>query len=296
MPLNLLNGISETQTKRTSSSDLLLDEAMGSLLIVVPAIFALAFSFYLYKKINQIKLYRQTRGQDDDDLLMRRMESVGDELENGASANGNNDQYRKLRQIYRDIQEGAKAFLAAEYRMCVYFLIAFGSFISVFVSRTDDGWDFKVGSLTAFAFLVGGVTSMVSGYIGMMIAVFSNARCTMQAAKDNTQEAWKESFNCAFRGGAVMGFALSGLGLLVMYFMMICYSGAFNIANGEAIKLFECIAGFGLGGSSIAMFGRVGGGIYTVRFVQFFIFIIYVITKFFSFYAESCRCRGRFSR
>ena len=93
-----------------------------------------------------------------------------------------------------------------------------------------------------------------------------------------------------------MGFALSGLGVLVMYFMMICYSGAFNIANGEAIKLFECIAGFGLGGSSIAMFGRVGGGIYTVRFVQFFIFIIYVITKFFSFYAESCRCRGRFSR
>jgi hypothetical protein len=143
MPLNLLNGISETQTQRTSASDLLLDEAMGSLLIVVPAIFALAFSFYLYKKINQIKLYRQTRGQDDDDLLMRRMESVGDELENGASANGNNDQYRKLRQIYRDIQEGAKAFLAAEYRMCVYFLIAFGSFISVFVSRTDYGWDFN---------------------------------------------------------------------------------------------------------------------------------------------------------
>ena len=48
-----------------------------------------------------------------------------------------------------------------------------------------------------------------------------------------------------------------------MYFIMICYTGAFSIQGGEAVKLFECIAGFGLGGSSIAMFGRVGGGIYT---------------------------------
>lgn len=243
-----------------NSSSLVLEEIMGSLLVITPAIFGIIFAFFMYKKINRIQLYRATRGQDDDDLLMRRMESVGDELESGANGG---DQYRKLRQIYRDIQEGAKAFLAAEYRMCVYFLAAMGVFISIFVSRTDDGWDFKVGSLTAFAFVVGGVTSMVSGYIGMMIAVFSNARCTMSAAKDNNSEAWKESFNCAFRGGAVMGFALSGLGLLVMYFIMICYSGAFSIQGGEAVKLFECIAGFGLGGSSIAMFGRVGGGIYT---------------------------------
>ena len=232
---------------------------MGSLLVITPAVFGLIFAFFMYKKINRIQLYRATRGQDDDDLLMRRMESV-DELESGSNGG---DQYRKLRQIYRDIQEGAKAFLAAEYRMCVYFLAAMGVFISIFVSRTDDGWDFKVGSLTAFAFVVGGVTSMVSGYIGMMIAVFSNARCTMNAAKESNSEAWKESFNCAFRGGAVMGFALSGLGLLVMYFIMICYTGAFSIQGGEAVKLFECIAGFGLGGSSIAMFGRVGGGIYT---------------------------------
>ena len=74
--------------------------------------------------------------------------------------------------------------------------------------------------------------------------------------------AWRESFNAAFRGGAVMGFALSGLGLLVMYFLMCMYVSAFDVAT-EALKLFECIAGFGLGGSAIAMFGRVGGGIYT---------------------------------
>ena len=74
--------------------------------------------------------------------------------------------------------------------------------------------------------------------------------------------AWKESFNSAFRGGAVMGFALSGLGLLVMYFLMCLYVTAFDVAT-ESVKLFECVAGFGLGGSAIAMFGRVGGGIYT---------------------------------
>jgi hypothetical protein len=118
-----------------NSSSLVLEEIMGSLLIITPAIFGLIFAFFMYKKINRIQLYRATRGQDDDDLLMRRMESVGDELESGANGG---DQYRKLRQIYRDIQEGAKAFLAAEYRMCVYFLAAMGVFISIFVSRTDE--------------------------------------------------------------------------------------------------------------------------------------------------------------
>ena len=90
-----------------NSSSLVLEEIMGSLLIITPAIFGLIFAFFMYKKINRIQLYRATRGQDDDDLLMRRMESVGDELESGANGG---DQYRKLRQIYRDIQEGAKAF------------------------------------------------------------------------------------------------------------------------------------------------------------------------------------------
>ncbi|ACO62214.1 predicted protein, partial [Micromonas commoda] len=77
------------------------------------------------------------------------------------------DSYQKLRQIYRDIQAGAKAFLAAEYRMCLAFLAVFGVAMIFFI-----------GTLTAFSFFVGGITSMVSGYIGMMIAVFTNARCT----------------------------------------------------------------------------------------------------------------------
>ena len=201
----------------------------------------------------KISLFRQTR--EDDEALLRRMERAD---ESGGEA----DSYQKLRQIYRDIQNGAKAFLAAEYRMCLMFLSVFGFGMIFFVARVESGWDFKIGVLTAFSFVVGGITSMVAGYIGMMIAVFTNARCTMSATLTPDALGWKESFNSAFRGGAVMGFALSGSGLLVMYFLMCVYLSAFDVGS-EAVKLFECIAGFGLGGSAIAMFGRVGGGIYT---------------------------------
>jgi len=231
----------------------LLADLMGSLLIVAPAAFGIVFAYWLYKKLCKISLFRQSR--EDDEALLRRMEMAD-------AGEAEADSYQKLRQIYRDIQAGAKAFLAAEYRMCLAFLAVFGVAMIFFVAKVESGWDFKIGTLTAFSFFVGGITSMISGYIGMMIAVFTNARCTMCATQTPDSLAWKESFNSAFRGGAVMGFALAGLGILVMYFLMCMYVSAFDVAV-EAVKLFECIAGFGLGGSAIAMFGRVGGGIYT---------------------------------
>ena len=231
----------------------LLADLMGSLLIVAPAVFGIVFAYWLYKKLCKISLFRQSR--EDDEALLRRMEMAD-------AGEADADSYQKLRQIYRDIQAGAKAFLAAEYRMCLAFLVVFGVGMIFFVAKVESGWDFKIGTLTAFSFFVGGITSMVSGYIGMMIAVFTNARCTMCATQTPDSLAWRDSFNAAFRGGAVMGFALSGLGLLVMYFLMCMYVSAFDVAV-EAVKLMECIAGFGLGGSAIALFGRVGGGIYT---------------------------------
>ena len=231
----------------------LLADLMGSLLIVAPAAFGIVFAYWLYKKLCKISLFRQSR--EDDEALLRRMEMAD-------AGEAEADSYQKLRQIYRDIQAGAKAFLAAEYRMCLAFLVVFGVGMIFFVAKVESGWDFKIGTLTAFSFFVGGITSMVSGYIGMMIAVFTNARCTMCATQTPDSLAWRDSFNAAFRGGAVMGFALSGLGLLVMYFLMCMYVSAFDVAV-EAVKLMECIAGFGLGGSAIALFGRVGGGIYT---------------------------------
>jgi len=96
----------------------------------------------------------------------------------------------------------------------------------------------------------------------MKVAVFSNARTTVSAMDQVSP--WTASFNTAFRAGGVMGFSLCGLALLVLYALVVIYNEVYSYDDLEkGKKLFECVAGFGLGGSSIALFGRVGGGIYT---------------------------------
>jgi len=240
--------------------------ASGSFLVVASAMLGVFFAFWLFtRKLSKISLNaRVPRSHSSSSMSRSDVDEASDEslvrrMETGSYAP---DALANLRKIYRDIQEGAQAFLAAEYRMCVVFLVGFGAPMAVLVSNGSHGFDGKVGFMTAFAFLAGGVTSMLSGYVGMMVATYTNARCAIMASMAPESTAWKESFNAAFRGGGVMGFALSGLGLLVMYVLMVMYSAAYSF-EFEAMKLFECIAGFGLGGSAIAMFGRVGGGIYT---------------------------------
>ena len=240
--------------------------ASGTFLVVAPAMLGVFFAFWLFtRKLSKISLNaRVPRSHSSSSMSRSDVDEASDEslvrrMETGSYAP---DALANLRKIYRDIQEGAQAFLAAEYRMCVVFLVGFGAPMAVLVSNGSHGFDGKVGFMTAFAFLAGGVTSMLSGYVGMMVATYTNARCAIMASMAPESTAWKESFNAAFRGGGVMGFALSGLGLLVMYVLMVMYSAAYSF-EFEAMKLFECIAGFGLGGSAIAMFGRVGGGIYT---------------------------------
>lgn len=129
---------------------------------------------------------------------------------------------------------------------------------------------------TAVAYLVGSITSIISGYVGMRIAVYSNTRTTFQCCKS-----CHEGFLAAFRGGQVLGFCLVGMALLVLEILLLIFkktwyddaivdatkgldaTAAGNAAMGITRVLFECIAGYGLGGSSVALFGRVGGGIYT---------------------------------
>jgi len=130
---------------------------------------------------------------------------------------------------------------------------------------------------TAAAFLAGCITSTIAGYVGMKIAVFANSRTTFGCCENvNT------GFMAAFRGGQVLGFVLVGLALLVLEIVIIVFKGTwFNVqqaaldatvldeeakkaAVGDLVRrLFELVAGFGLGASTIALFGRVGGGIYT---------------------------------
>jgi Na+/H+-translocating membrane pyrophosphatase len=112
---------------------------------------------------------------------------------------------------------------------------------------------------TTIAFLIGGITSMASGYIGMQIAVYTNVRTTKECADDISH-----GFRVAYRGGQVLGFVLVSLALLVLQILIIIYKELLKPSDEETARhMFESIAGYGLGGSTVALFGRVGGGIYT---------------------------------
>merc|ERR1711988_1292839 len=206
------------------------------------------FAGYLFQQVSAISL-----------------EESGDK---DALISSEQDKLEALRHIYEAIRTGAKAFLLAEYRICAIFIVLFGVVVFIATSFVDGKFEGKVGGLTCASFVTGAVTSIVSGYIGMMVAVFSNARTTvaaMPAVADNQDakgRAWTGAFNTAFRAGGVMGFSLCGLGLLVLFALCQLYAVAYDYKK-DAKQLFECIAGFGLGGSSIVLFGRVGGGIYT---------------------------------
>jgi inorganic pyrophosphatase len=171
---------------------------------------------------------------------------------------GNDDETtERLIEIYTAIYEGAESFLRAEYAVCALFVVVFAAVI-FFLIAWGTGWNFSRGGFTALSFVLGAVTSMISGYLGMKVAVYSNVRTTVSAQKAG----WTACFNTAFRAGAVMGFALCGLGILVLYVTMLAFRTHF-VDAASWVVLTECLTGYGLGGSSIAMFGRVGGGIYT---------------------------------
>ena len=141
--------------------------------------------------------------------------------------------------ITQQIQDGAMAFLYAEYRILAVFVTVV--FALLFVA---------IGEMTAIAFLAGAITSVVAGFCGMRAATSANGRTAMAAATGGQPAALEVSF----KGGAVMGLSVGGLGLLGISAM------AMWLGDGDNI---QSIAGFGMGASSIALFARVGGGIYT---------------------------------
>jgi Na+/H+-translocating membrane pyrophosphatase len=118
------------------------------------------------------------------------------------------------------------------------------------------------GIKTAIAFMIGAVVSIMCGAIGMIIATQANFRTTYCA-----RNSLAPAFRVAYRAGCAMGFALVSLGLLVLVLMIMVYKGVLgkdDSGNQTYFRgLFEAIAGYGLGGSFVALFGRVGGGIYT---------------------------------
>eukprot|EP00438_Fugacium_kawagutii_P002063 Skav212344 [mRNA] locus=scaffold1488:249526:272130:+ [translate_table: standard] len=175
----------------------------------------------------------------------------------GLSQTLNSEEPEKLvPEIYAKIMGGAIQFLKVEYAICTTFCVLFSLVIYGLVS-----WGTKSslqGQLTAAAFLTGAVTSMLCGFLGMMIATYSNARTTLACANHG----YTLGFNTAFRGGSVMGYALCSLGVVVLWALLTFFRTVYPDPDDWEI-LFDCAAGYGLGGSTVAMFGRVGGGIYT---------------------------------
>jgi len=164
----------------------------------------------------------------------------------------------RLKFIHGAIAKGAMAFLKHEYKFLAIFMISFAVIIVLLIDDAHTP-DIREGIYTAIAFLFGGVISIVSGYIGMKVATQGNARTTVSAKKDISH-----AFDVAINSGAVMGFALVGfavLGLVIVYVVMSYLLADLGPENNHI--LMEVIAGFGLGGSTIALFARVGGGIFT---------------------------------
>lgn len=166
------------------------------------------------------------------------------------------DTRAKLRKIHSAIASGAMAFLKQEYKFMAIFMVLFGIVIALLI---DDHHTENVneGIYTAVAFIFGAIISIVSGYIGMKIATAGNARTTVSA-----NQSLSSAFNLALHSGAVMGFALVSLASLGM---LLIYLGLKYVLPADLPPhiLMEVIAGFGLGGSAIALFARVGGGIFT---------------------------------
>ncbi|MFO7608282.1 MAG: sodium-translocating pyrophosphatase [Candidatus Krumholzibacteriia bacterium] len=158
----------------------------------------------------------------------------------------------KMRTIASHIHEGAMAFLNREYRVLLVFVVVVAALLAVGNAKVASSH-----SLIGLSFVVGALASGAAGFAGMQIATLANVRTT-QAARTGLNPA----LAVAFSGGAVMGMVVVGLGVLGLSGLYIVYSRVFGEAWGLE-RLLQVLSGFSLGASSIALFARVGGGIYT---------------------------------
>ena len=163
----------------------------------------------------------------------------------------------RMKEISQYIAEGAMAFLKAEWKILGYFVAIVGILLAVMATANPHShWSI------AIAFVVGAVLSAFAGYIGMKAATKANVR-TAQAARTSLSKA----LNVSFTGGAVMGVGVAGLAVMGLGGLYIVLKQVFApdaaINSEEMFRTIEVLTGFSLGAESIALFARVGGGIYT---------------------------------
>jgi inorganic pyrophosphatase len=207
-----------------------LDELNVNLLIVVPAVVGCLFSAKQWISVSKV----QINGHPD----------LKDPLVGNMGASEKAEIVSQMKQISATIAEGAMSFLFTEYLYMGVYVVVFSGILLFFT-----------GKEATISFVVGALTSIICGWIGMKIAVYTNVR--------TTHECWAElskGFDVAIQGGCVMGFSLVSLGIINLFILVQALEKYSPLRDQ---KLYEAVAGYGLGGSSIALFGRVGGGIYT---------------------------------
>jgi inorganic pyrophosphatase len=208
----------------------MLTDEMVNVLIGAPAVLGLVWSVKAAGAVSAVKI-------DGHPELLKTQDSKGQMQ--------TQDIVKNMIHISTIIQEGATAFLWAEYKYMFWYVIAFGLFLYFFT-----------GLPSTISFVVGAITSILAGWIGMKIAVFTNVRTAHQCWKDLAS-----GYDVAIQGGSVMGLSLVAIGVLDLFALILCLKKFFDFESEEA--MYDAVAGYGLGGSSIALFGRVGGGIYT---------------------------------
>jgi K(+)-stimulated pyrophosphate-energized sodium pump len=201
-------------------------------IIAVCAILALAVAAFYAFKVNSLKLTAADTGATEEVVA-------------------------RLKEISDAIAEGAMAFLRQEYKFVGIFSAAFAVVIALTLDNAATV-DVNEGVYSAVAFVIGAVISSVCAFLGMTIATKGNVRTTVAARRSIT-----DAFRVAFQSGAVMGFGLTGLAVLGLLAVVVLFDSMLVAAGIDRHYIMEMVAGFGLGGSTVALFGRVGGGIYT---------------------------------
>jgi len=157
----------------------------------------------------------------------------------------------KMQELSNAIREGAMAFLKSEYKVLILFVIVVSTllFIASFFEASNIHWG------TTLAFVIGAIFSAVAGNIGMRVATMANARTA-----EGTKKSLSKGLTIAFSSGGVMGMCVVGLGVLGVFSLFVFFD---NIIDLNLFTTTNILFGFGFGASSIALFARVGGGIYT---------------------------------
>ncbi len=159
----------------------------------------------------------------------------------------------KMANIAKHISDGAMSFLKAEYKVLAIFVVVVAIILGLTAASDTSS------PLVALSFVLGAICSALAGYIGMKVATKANVRTTAAA-----RTSLGKALEVAFAGGAVMGLGVVGLGVLGLGLLFLLFSSQFGVADASQVtRVITVLTGFSFGASSIALFARVGGGIYT---------------------------------